>query len=186
MPFHLPGLGIHIADPRPHLTVGTCPRTLLLSTKINWPQTRVVLPPQKVTFRPKICSPSPPRSLNPIFAPEEEQDLLNKTGTTKTISNRVPSILPRKGGAEVAVRDYGTDPLPVGGKLTFYQAKWSELVPEFPEIISKVSLGILITFSENAPSLLRHPLELLSNNKTSDLLQALTMLLESRANRRMA
>ena len=79
------------------------------------------------------------------------------------------------------VREDRTDPLPVGGKLTFYQSKWSELLPQFPEIIRKVSQGILIAFSNDAPSLLRHPLELRCNNKTSDLLQALKMLLESRA-----
>ena len=67
------------------------------------------------------------------------------------------------------------------GKLTFYQSKWSELFPQFLEIIREVSQGLLIAFSDDTPSLLSHPLELLSNNKTLELLQALKMLLESRA-----
>ena len=45
----------------------------------------------KITFRPKI-RPAHPRSLNRIFAPKEEQDLLNKIGTAKTISNCIPTI----------------------------------------------------------------------------------------------
>ena len=73
-------------------------------------------------------------------------------------------------GGELVVRE-----------LTFYQAKWSELFPEFLEIIRKISQGILIAFSDDTSCLLCHPLELHSNNKTSDLLQTLKMLLESRA-----
>ena len=115
MPFHLQDPGIHIADPRAQLTIGTCPRPLLLNTRANRPQTRIALPPQKVIFKPRIST-RPPHSLNPIFAQEGDQGLLDKTGTAKTISNRVPSIVPRKGGAEVAVSDNRTDPLPVGGE----------------------------------------------------------------------
>ena len=45
----------------------------------------------------------------------------------------------------------------------------------------KVSQGILIAFDDVLPSLLRYPLELPSNNKTADLLQAVQKLRLSRA-----
>ena len=63
-----------------------------------------------------------------------------------------------------------------GGKLARYQSKWLELLTQFPEIISRVYQGILIAFSDDAPSLLCHRLELRGNNKISDLLQALKKL----------
>ena len=57
-------------------------------------------------------------------------------------------------------------------ELAHYQARWIELFPPFPEIIWKISQDILIAFSDDAPTLLHRPLELHSNNKPLDLLQA--------------
>ena len=66
-----------------------------------------------------------------------------------------------------------------GGAVT--SPRWSELFPQFPKVIRKVSQGILIAFSDGAPTLFHRPLELRSSNKTSDLLQAVKKLLDSRA-----
>ena len=52
---------------------------------------------------------------------------------------------------------------------------------QFPEIVRKISQGILISFFNEAPSLLYRPLELPSNHKPSDLLLALKKLLNSQA-----
>ena len=71
--------------------------------------------------------------------------------------------------------------LPVWGKLCRYQARWSELFPQFPEIVRKISQGIFISFFDEAPSLLYQPLELPSNHKPSDYLLALNKLLNSQA-----
>ena len=45
-----------------------------------------------------------------------------------------------------------TDSLHVEGKLAHYQSRWLELFPQFPEIIRKISQGILIAFSDDAPT----------------------------------
>ena len=68
------------------------------------------------------------------------------------------------------------DQLPVGGKLAHYQVHWRKLFPQHPEIVRKVSQGILIAFDDVPPSLLRYPLELPNNNKTADLLHAVQKL----------
>ena len=68
-----------------------------------------------------------------------------------------------------------------GWGLSLYQSRWVELFPQFPEILHKISQGILIAFSDGAPSLLHRPLELPSNNRPSGLLQAVKKLLNSRA-----
>ena len=68
-----------------------------------------------------------------------------------------------------------------GGKLSPYQPRWTELFSQYPEIIKKISQGILIAFCDEAPSLLYWPLELRSNDRPSDLLQAVKKLLTSHA-----
>ena len=67
------------------------------------------------------------------------------------------------------------------GKLAHYQAHWTKLFPQHPEIVRKVSQGIIIAFGDLPPSLLRYPLELPSNNKTADLLHAVQKLQVSQA-----
>ena len=63
------GLGIRIADPLGHLAIGTCPKPLALSTRINRPQTRtVLLLPRKVISGQESAQAL--RSLNRIFDPE--------------------------------------------------------------------------------------------------------------------
>ena len=73
------------------------------------------------------------------------------------------------------------DQLPVGGKLAHYQDHWKKLFPQHPEIVRKVSQGILIAFDDIPPSLLRYPLHLPSNDKTADLLHAVQKLQVSQA-----
>ena len=53
--------------------------------------------------------------------------------------------------------------------------------PQFSGILQKISQRILIAFSDGAPSLLHRPLELRSNNRPSDFLQAVKKLLDSQA-----
>ena len=84
----------------------------------------------------------------------------------------------KEGRAEVEISINRTDPLHVGwwdggwgGEQAHYQARW----------LWEISQGIVITFSNDAPTLLHHPLVLHSNNKPSDLLQAVKKLLDSRA-----
>ena len=122
MPFHLQGPGIHIAAPQAQLTAGTRPKPLLLNIRINRPQTRIILPPPK----------RPPPSQNPIFTPEEDQGLLDKTRTAKTISSHVPSIVPRKGAAEVLVSDDKTDPLPVVVEADLLPGQVVRTIPRIP------------------------------------------------------
>ena len=52
-------------------------------------------------------------------------------------------------------------------KLTLFKPLWTELFPDNPEIIWKISEGILIAFGDDYPTLLSHPLELRSNDKAS-------------------
>ena len=73
------------------------------------------------------------------------------------------------------------DQLPVGGKLAHYQDHWKKLFPQHPEIVRKVSQGILIAFDDVPPSLLRYPLHLPSNDKTANLLHAVQKLQVSQA-----
>ena len=83
--------------------------------------------------------------------------------------------------AEVAKAGNRTDQLPVGGKLAHYQDHWKNLFPQHPEIVRKVSQGILIAFDDVPPSLLRYPLHLSSNDKTADLLHTVQTLQVSQA-----
>ena len=98
----------------------------------------------------------------------------------KVLSPLAP--LPRKVGEAEAVRAANRkEQFPVGGKLVHFQDSWTKLFPQHPEIVRKVSQGILIAFDDVLPSLLRYPLELPSNNKTADLLHAVQKLRLSRA-----
>ena len=65
--------------------------------------------------------------------------------------------------------------------LAHFQAHWLELFLQFPEIIRKISQGILIAISDDALTFLHRPLELHSNSKPSDFLDAVKKLLDSRA-----
>ena len=102
------------------------------------------------------------------------------TRSPKVISPLAP--LTRKVGEAEAVRAANRkEQLPVGGKLVHFQDSWTKLFPQHPEIVQKVSQGILIAFDDVLPSLLRYPLELPSNNKTADLFHAVQKLRLSRA-----
>ena len=88
----------------------------------------------------------------------------------------------RKGrGVEAVKAANRNEQLPVGGKLVHFKDTWTQLFPQHPEIVRKVSQGILIAFHDVLPSLLRYPLELPSNNKTADLLHGVQKLRLSRA-----
>ena len=56
--------------------------------------------------------------------------------------------LSNKDKVEISVNR--TDSLPVKRKVALYQARWQEIFPQFPEIIQKISQGILIAFSDDA------------------------------------
>ena len=130
------------------------------------------------------------RSLRPSTETRKRLPLTGPITATKdnavgTGSPRVPSQLApftrKVGEAEVARAKNRKDQLPDGGKLAHYQAHWTKLLPQHPEIVRKVSQGILIAFDDVPPSLLRYPLELPSNNKTADLLHAVQKLQVSQA-----
>ena len=87
----------------------------------------------------------------------------------------------KKGREEAVDSSPRTNQLLVGGKLTLFKPLWSELFPDNPEMIRKISKGILIAFRNDYPTLLRCPLELHSSDKVSDLQQAVHKLLESHA-----
>ena len=110
----------------------------------------------------------------PSVQTAEDKALPERTETIKGLSSLAPSI--KKEGAEVEINISRTDSLPVWGKLAHYQSRWLELYPQFPELIRKISQDILIAFSDDAPTLLHRPLELHSNNRPSDLLQAVKKL----------
>ena len=108
----------------------------------------------------------------------ENKVLPEKTETIKGLSSLAPST--KEGGTEMEINVNRTDLFRVGKKLAHYQSRWLELFPQFPEIIRKISQGILIAFSDDAPTLLHHPLKLHSNNRPSDL-QAVKKLLDFQA-----
>ena len=69
-------------------------------------------------------------------------------------------------------------------KLALFISLWTELFPDNLEIIRKISEGILIAFWDDYPTLLHCPQQrpqLHSNDKASDLHQAVHKLLESHA-----
>ena len=94
------------------------------------------------------------------------------------------SALPfnRKGqGTEAVKAANRNEQLPVVGKLVLFKDVWTKLSPQHPEIVRKVSQGILIAFDDVPPSLLHYPLELPSNNKAANLQNAVQKLRLSRA-----
>ena len=105
-----------------------------------------------------------------------------KDNAVKTATPKVPSQLAlstkKVRVAEVDKAGNRIDQLPVGGKLAHYQNHW--MFPQHPEIVRKVSQGILIAFDVH-PSLLRYPLHLPSNDKTADLLHNVQKLQVSQA-----
>ena len=110
---------------------------------------------------------------------------VTRDSVAKTRSPKVPSLLAplteKVGGAEAVKAANRKEQLPVGGKLVHFKDTWTKLFPQHPEIVRKVSQGILIAFDDVLPSLLHYPLELPSNNKTADLLHAVQKLRLSRA-----
>ena len=120
---------------------------------------------------------SPPTRLAPEHSPSLKPSA--ETGThlpitgpipvnrDSTVGTRSPKVLSpfapltRKVGEVEAVRAANRkEQLPVGGKLVHFQDSWTKLFPQHPEIVLKVSQGILIAFEDVLPSLLRNPLEL--------------------------
>ena len=83
---------------------------------------------------------------------------------------------PQSARPEVVQAANRNEQLPVGGKLVHFKDTWTKLFSQHPEIVRKVSQGILIAFDDVLPSLLRYPLELPSNNKAADLLHAVQKL----------
>ena len=104
----------------------------------------------------------------------------NRDSVAKTRSPKVPSPLAplteKVRGAEAVKAANRNEQLPVGGKLVHFKDTWTKLFPQHPEIVRKVSQGILIAFDDVLPSLLRYLLELPNNNKTADLLHAVQKL----------
>ena len=105
---------------------------------------------------------------------------VTRDSVDKTRSPKVPNLLvpltEKVGGAEAVKAANRNQQLPVGGKLVHFKDTWTKLFPQHPEIVRKVSQGILIAFDDVPPSLLRYPLELPSNNKAADLLNAVQKL----------
>ena len=116
-------------------------------TPRNYPTIPDSLPPPRDRLPQKTRNRPP--SLT--FVREAEDKVLpEKTETIKDLSSLAPST--KEGGAEVEININMTNSLHVGGKLAHYQSRWLELFPQFPEIIRKISQGILIAFSDDAPT----------------------------------
>ena len=130
---------------------------------------------------PRVSLPVKTRNLPnlPSVQAAENKVLPAEIRTVKDLNSPAPST--KEGGAEGEISANRTDSLPVGGKLAHYQAHWLELFLQFHKMIRKISQGILIAFSDDALTLLHHPLELHSNNKPADLLQTVKKLRDSRA-----
>ena len=86
-----------------------------------------------------------------VFDEREQRDKAKKKPSSST-------SLPGGGGSGQGRNR--KDQLPVGRKLAHYQAHWTKLFPQHPEIVRKVSQGILIAFNDATPSLFRYLLEL--------------------------
>ena len=104
-----------------------------------------------------------------------------RTTPSRPGAQRFPVSSGVGGRAEVARAGNRIDQLPVGGKLAHYQDHWRKLFLQHPEIVRKVSQGILIAFDDVPPSLLRYPLHLPSNDKTAGLRHAVQKLQVSQA-----
>ena len=121
---------------------------------------------------------------NDLFGPDARKVHEWKRDTEEEkikLISRVFDERDQRDKAEVARAGNRIDQLPVGGKLAHYQDHWKKLFPQHPEIVRKVSQGILIAFDDVPPSLLRYPLHLPSNHKTADLLHAVQKLQVSQA-----
>ena len=123
---------------------------------------------QKSSYKPKQSS-------------STKGQLSNNNKKPYSRSNFCPNPSTKKGGAEVEINVNRTDSLPVERKVALYQASWQE-------IFTAVSGDDTENLSRHSDSLQRRrstilhcPLELHSNNKTSDLLQAMKKLLNSQA-----
>ena len=92
---------------------------------------------QKSSYKPKQSSSS-------------KGQLSNKDKKPYSQSNVRPDPSTKKGGAAVEISVNRMDSLPVKRKVALYQARWQEIFPQFPEIIQKISQGILIAFSDDA------------------------------------
>ena len=145
-------------------------------------------------YLPSSLPTRPAREISPSLKPSAGTGtLLQLTGPIpvtrdSTVGTRSPKVLSplapltrKVGEAEAARAANRKEQLPVGGKLVHFQDSWTKLFPQHPEIVRKVSQGILIAFDDVLPSLLRYPLELPSNNKTADLHHAVQKLQLSRA-----
>ena len=143
---------------------------------------------------PSSLPTSPTREHSPCLKPSAETGThLQLTGPIpvtrdSAVGTRSPKVLSplapltrKVGEAEAARAANRKEQLPVGGKLVHFQDSWTKLFPQHPEIVRKVSQGILIAFDDVLPSLLRYQLELPSNNKTADLHHAVQKLQISRA-----
>ena len=80
---------------------------------------------------------------------------VNRDSVAKTRSPKVPSPLAplteKVGGAEAVKAANRNEQLPVGGKLVHFKDTWTKLFPQHPEIVRKVSQGILIAFDDVLP-----------------------------------
>ena len=125
---------------------------------------------------PGLKPPAETGTLLPITGPiPVNRDSAVGTKNPKVLSPLAP--LTRKVGEAEAVRAANRkEQLPVGGKIVHFRDSWTKLFPQHPEIVRKVSQGILIAFDDVLPSLLRYLLELPSNNKTADLHHAVQKL----------
>ena len=106
-----------------------------------------------------------------------------KEDKKRTLKDLLPTV-PSTGKVAGEAADKAgnrTGQLPVGGKLVHFTTTWTQHFPQHYEIVRKVSQGILIAFDDVLPPLLRHPLELPSNNKAADLQHAVQKLCLSQA-----
>ena len=69
----------------------------------------------------------------------------------------------------------------MGGKLAHFSAIWERTFPENTELLRRISQGILISFRDEQPALLRHPVELRAFNPAQALTLAVNKLLDSQA-----
>ena len=129
----------------------------------------------RTTIETDLMSPPLPTGMTPETRAKED-----KKKTLKALLPTVPST-EKVEGAEADKAGNRTGQLPVGGKLVHFTETWTQHFPQHYEIVRKVSQGILIAFDDVPPSLLRHPLELPSNNKAADLQHAVQKLRLSRA-----
>ena len=114
---------------------GRIPLRNILLTSHNRP------PPPKGPFKPRIRNPPPSQTFDPEVEATVPPEKTDTKGSQQCHSFNKKG---RGGGGNQRNR---TDSLPVGGKLARYQSCCLELFPQFPEIIWKVSQGILIAFT---------------------------------------